>query len=161
MAHRKDVPAEYDGSPLHIYTVTYPVGLNKCSNVKVDVMLVQFLVKSYFKDPENAASKPGANLTVNGLFDTSTQVYLKSFASHIQRKGIAITVDGRYDPCGNAPRGSISRQYYKIYVLSRCYWDFLERQGQEQRYYHLDKETSSDVPALLKAAIGPYKGPLS
>jgi hypothetical protein len=160
MAHRKDIPAEFDGAPLHIYNVTYPVskfmgGVNR----KDDVMLVQFLLKSYFRDPDNADARPGVNLKVTGVFDVATDVSIRAFTGHIGRKGISLTQDGVIGPCGNTARGKYSRQYYKIYVLSRCYWDFMERTGQEKRYFHLDKDPSTDVPQLLREAVGPFMGP--
>lgn len=154
MAHRKQI-AHTDGRDYHIYNVTHAVGIN-CTNKTDDVMLVQFLVKSYFKDPKYAASKPPADLPVTGFFGPTTLAYLRAFFKRASQGGAQMLEDGRIDPAGAASQSTISHTTYKIFVLCAARADYLNGIGQKQRYYHLDQEADRNVPPLLKAAIGPF-----
>ncbi len=156
MAHRKNV-VHTDGRRKHIYNVGHPVG-EGCANRADDVMLVQFLVKSFFKDSKNAPEKPADDLPITGFFGPVTLRYLRAFSAACGRRGLTIQKDNRLDPAGAQTSGTISQKLYKIVVLCASYADLLDGQGQKQRYRHLDREPDADVPRLLKAAVGPYFG---
>jgi hypothetical protein len=156
MAHRKNV-LHTDGRRKHIYNVTQSVG-EKCANRTDDVMLVQFLVKTFFEDPKNTLEKPADTLPVTGFFGPITLRYLRAFSKACTRRGIVIEKDNRLDPAGALTSGTISKKLYKIVVLCGSYADLLASRGQKQRYRHLDKEPDADVPMPLKAAVGPDPG---
>lgn len=108
------------------YNVDAAVGA-RCPNQRLDVLLVQYLLKESNKFPGYADIQAGAGFTqdamqISGIWDEYWGGYLSNFELTLQRKGRSIFRDRRIDPVtAGQVFGPIHHEAYAILWLNRGY----------------------------------------
>jgi len=108
------------------YNVDAAVGAG-CPNQRLDVLLVQYLLKESNKTPGYVEVQVGAGFTqdamqISGTWDQYWGGYLSNFENTLQRRGRSIRKDGRIDPLvGGEVFGPIHHEAYAILWLNRGY----------------------------------------
>ncbi len=104
------------------YTVDSPVGTG-CVNNRADVLLVQHLLRIAWNDsPMSQGFRPPGEtkpLEVDGIWGPVSARFLKFFQEEAQRRGAAVILDQRVDPCisGNTS-GNVSHAFYTALALN-------------------------------------------
>jgi hypothetical protein len=88
-----------------------------------DVQLVQWMLKRIwlgrdrFTPPFGKAPSPG-DLQVTGIFDWTTQYWIRKYQEEEKRRGGKITIDGRVDRSKGDGMGTISHTFYTIRFMN-------------------------------------------
>lgn len=133
------------------YNVDAAVGTH-CPNQRLDVLLVQYLLKESSKAPAYAEIEVGAGFTqdamqISGTWDQYWRGYLDNFELTLQRRGRPVRRDGRIDPVvAGRVVGAIHHMPYMILWLNRSYLQL--RPGDYSRM-----SEAGDCPPELRPAL--------
>ena len=102
------------------YNLTKAVG-NGCTNLKEDVMVVQFFLNRYYLKDKRDSPISKNPLKVDGLYGPKTRARIIQFQNDAKNAGSSVIVDGVVNKAGNARsnwESSISRTNYVIRLLN-------------------------------------------
>jgi len=104
------------------YGVDSPVGAG-CPNNRQEVLLVQHLLRiAWNESPSSAGFRPPGEtqpLSVDGVWGPQSARFLKFFQEEARRRGAAVLLDQRVDPCvSGEAAGSISHTFYTALALN-------------------------------------------
>jgi hypothetical protein len=125
-----------------------------CPNKRTDVLLVQFFLREILNQADSLAARPpGKDLSVDGLFGSQTEAWIRAYQSFVKSKGKNIVVDGKVNA---APADYSARirgnTAYTIAHLNATY-----RRRWRQDHDYLDK--CARAPGELRAAVAdPFGG---
>jgi predicted transposase YdaD len=115
-----------DSSPNPALPIFYNVALSvgqKCSNMRDDVKLVQYMLKKYYEAaPSNVVRPAGSKIEVTGEFDSPTDYAIVWYQNEIATiDPSAVTVDSRIDRILNKTtfKGSLSGKHYTLFWLNQ------------------------------------------
>jgi len=95
------------------YNIEHSVGTG-CSNVREDVMLVQYMLGAFFSGPMlgSGSSKPHSRLEVDGTCGPITIEYIRAF-QHVVASQVSGEVDGRI----STPTGIVGPRHGRHYSI--------------------------------------------
>jgi hypothetical protein len=119
-------------SPEHplVLDIDEPVGKG-CPNRKLDVYVVQYLLKSVIDSPKTSRKMdilPATPLNIDGIFGERTAEAIRFFQVSGSRGPLAVGTDGRIDPTrGGTYAGSVSGKLRTIILLNKYYYELYGR----------------------------------
>ena len=119
-------------SPEHplVLDIDEPVGKG-CPNRKLDVYVVQYLLKLVIDSPKTSRKMdilPATPLQIDGIFGERTAEAIRFFQVNGSRGPLAVGTDGRVEPTrGGTYAGSVSGKLRTIILLNKYYYELYGR----------------------------------